>query len=174
LVCMAIITAVGCGNSSDSPTVGSSTSPTTIATVDPALNYGDPQAVCSGLTRAVFTRDAAVDSSESESYRRTRPYLTAQAYGGDGGATGGRNSVTWQEWVTHRARTTVTVEPFIGDGFDAVAGQQAVAVTATVTPRGDGWQGATTTHNVFCTLSENPAGTWRVTRYDIEDLIDTP
>ncbi len=166
-----LMMASGCGNDSGESSDGKESSPAPIATVDPALDYADPQKVCEGLARAIFTRDATQDTSEGESYRRTRPYLTAQAYGADGGATGGRNSVTWQEWIDHRAKTTVAVEPFIGDGFSAVAGQQATATTVNVTPHGaEGWKGPTTTHNVFCTLAQGNGGLWRVTEYDTEDL----
>ena len=146
----------------------------TVAVSDPAMNYSDPQAVCFGLTHALYTVDTSTDRAESDAYARIRPYVTAKLYGRNGGAGRGRNSVTWTRWVDHHVYTEVSVTPFAGDGIaPSSPGEQMAAATAEVTPVGaQGWRGNVLRHNVFCTLTHTGPTTWRVASYSSEDVVD--
>jgi hypothetical protein len=144
---------------------------------DPGLDYRDPSAVCVRFADAVYRRDTRTDPSPQAAYRRATAYLTAELAAAVAAQPEGRDA-QWTTWRAHQAATSPTVTEVAVDG-DArpadTANESYRDARVTLTPVGvDGWRGPAEEHLVLCTLRRDDVGRWRVERYQVSDLSDTP
>lgn len=160
--------AAGCSGGPEQAPATTPSATTTGPPVDGAVDYEDPGAVCGAFARAVYVRDTTVDRSPADSYLRTRPVVEDALYRSAlAQLHTGRGDPRWTEWRNHRARTQVTVRPFVGD--DQVDGDDTAerSVQATVVPVGrDGWRGPAENLSVACTLRRT-GGRWLVSDYAV-------
>jgi hypothetical protein len=137
-----------------------------VASPDPAVDLGDPGAVCDAFAAALFTADTATDSGPVDAYRRAAAYATTKL-ATDLTTVPARTPASWHDLVAHDGQVNVEVHRYDGE-IPPPAGEvvyQAAVVVTTVTGR-DGWQPAAGRHTVYCTLHGSQAR-WRVAAYNL-------
>jgi hypothetical protein len=152
-----------------SPTVAASAAAVTVQplSADPAVDLGEPGAVCDAFAAAMFTIDTATDTGPSDAYRRAAAYATEQL-ATTLVAAPARRSPDWAQLVAHHGRVTAEVATYAGEPPpDHGASAHRATVVTTATTGRNGWSRPPGRHIIYCTL--NQAGPrWQVAAYEVE------
>jgi hypothetical protein len=151
-----------------SPTVAASTAAVPVQpSADPAVDLGEPGAVCDAFAVAMFIIDTATDTGPSDAYRRAAAYATEQLATTLVAATT-RRSPDWAQLVAHHGRVTAEVATYTGEQppDHGTSTHRATVVTTATTGR-NGWSRPPGRHIIYCTLNQT-GPRWQVAAYEVE------